>query len=145
MHAPEVTKSNVFINGIKKGLKGSTPNGGHINAWTNPGDKALWKKAQKNPKKNITSETINKEKPIFKPFCTTKVWFPWYVASLIISRHQTYINTQRFIKLKTINNNPKYTRCIKRINPITKLNIINAAKKGQGLLLTKWYICFLNI
>ena len=34
------------------------------------------KKAQKNPKKNITSEIINKSIPKRKPNCTAAVWLP---------------------------------------------------------------------
>jgi hypothetical protein len=37
------------------------------------GDKLTWKKDQKNAKKNITSETINKTIPKRKPFRTTQV------------------------------------------------------------------------
>jgi len=49
------------------------------------GAKLEWKKAQKKEKKNITSETINNNIPIFKPFCTFCVCLPWKVDSIIIS------------------------------------------------------------
>ena len=40
------------------------------------GDKLEWKKAQNTLKKANTSLTINKIKPIIKPFCTSVVWHP---------------------------------------------------------------------
>ena len=40
------------------------------------GAKLRWKKAQKNAKKNITSETINKAIPNLNPLRTTQVWCP---------------------------------------------------------------------
>jgi hypothetical protein len=38
------------------------------------GAKLEWKKAQKNAKKNITSETINNNIPKRSPICTKEVW-----------------------------------------------------------------------
>lgn len=48
----------------------------------------LWKNVQKNDKKNIISEIINKIKPNFNKFKTLKVWFPWNVLSRRMSRDQ---------------------------------------------------------
>jgi len=47
----------------------------------------LWKKAQKKPKNNIISDTINKIKPRFRPLCTTAQWYPIKVLSLMISKN----------------------------------------------------------
>lgn len=64
------------------------PNGGHTAPIQIEGETLEWKKAQKKLKKNITSETINKIKPIFNPRCTALVWRPSKVASIIISHNQ---------------------------------------------------------
>lgn len=86
--APELSKIAVFKSGTEKGLRGLTPNGGHINPISIEGDKELWKNAQKKLKKNKISEIINNKKPIFKPFTVAKVWNPWKVDSLITSFNQ---------------------------------------------------------
>jgi hypothetical protein len=57
----------VFSRGIFKGFKTFIPKGGHTEPRTTLGDKLAWKKAQKNEKKNITSETINSITPNLKP------------------------------------------------------------------------------
>jgi|TARA_B100000242_G_C42953458_1_gene442149 hypothetical protein len=58
--APEHNKINVFKSGTSIGSKTSIPFGGQIEPISITGAKAAAKKAQKNAKKNITSETINK-------------------------------------------------------------------------------------
>jgi len=57
---PEHSKISVFNRGISTGLKTSIPLGGQIDPISSVGARAAAKKAQKNAKKNITSETINK-------------------------------------------------------------------------------------
>ena len=81
----------MFSKGNSKGLTASIPLGGHWAPSSTVGDKALWKKAQNIAKKNKASDTINKATPIFKPFCTAKVWFPKYVPSEITSLNQNDI------------------------------------------------------
>jgi len=49
----------VFTRGISKGLKASIPFGGQMFPISIVGDILAAKKAQKNAKKNIISETIN--------------------------------------------------------------------------------------
>jgi len=58
-------------------LNGVTPDGGHNRPISEVGDRLLWKKAQKNEKKNKTSEVINKIIPHRKPLNTIDVWSPW--------------------------------------------------------------------
>jgi hypothetical protein len=60
--APEVNKIIVFNNGISKGLKIKFCKsfGGQVKFNSILGAKPNQKKAQKKPKKNITSEKINK-------------------------------------------------------------------------------------
>lgn len=74
---PEDNKMIVFINGTPKGLNAWIPIGGQVAPSSTLGDKLLWKKAQKNEKKNITSEQINKSIPHRKPVSTMYVCKPW--------------------------------------------------------------------
>lgn len=67
---------------------GVIPTGGQISPKTSAGEALEWKKAQKKPKNNITSDTMNNKKPQRKPVRTTKVCKPAKVASLIISKNQ---------------------------------------------------------
>ena len=53
----------VFKKGISHGLKTWIPLGGHIDPISTVGAKLLWKNAQKNAKKNKTSDTINNRTP----------------------------------------------------------------------------------
>jgi hypothetical protein len=63
----------VFNNGNSKGLTEFIPRGGHLAPNSIVGDKALWKNAQKIPKKNSASDIINKATPRLSPFCTANV------------------------------------------------------------------------
>ena len=77
----------VLRRGIWNGLKAWIPAGGHIVPSSTAGDSLLWKKAQKNEKKNRTSEVINRIIPHCSPMTTRVVCRPWYVPSRVISRH----------------------------------------------------------
>ena len=98
--APDVNKRTVFKNGNPQGSIASTPLGGHTEPSSGTGFILEWKNAQKNAKKNITSEAINKIIPKRILNCTIEVCWPSKVASRIISRHHTNIT-------KTIPNIPK--------------------------------------
>jgi len=54
-------------------LKGVIPNGGHRVPISTEGDSLLWKKAQKNEKKNNTSEVIKRIIPQRRPDTTSRV------------------------------------------------------------------------
>jgi len=60
----------VFIRGTFQGLKAFTPTGGHEHPNSIFGDNLLWKKAQKNDRKNITSDVIKRSIPQRKPAST---------------------------------------------------------------------------
>ena len=77
----------MFIKGTFQGLNALTPKGGHEQPNSILGDNLLWKKAQKNERKNITSDVINNSMPHRKPASTIYVCSPWYEASREISRH----------------------------------------------------------
>lgn len=70
------------------------------------GTNALWKNAQKNDMKKHTSDNININIPNFSPFCTTIVWNPIYVASLITSLHHTTITNSINTNDNVIINSP---------------------------------------
>ena len=67
---PEESKINVFNRGTWVALNGIIPDGGHNNPISIVGLNLLWKNAQKNEKKNKTSEVINKIIPHRKPLIT---------------------------------------------------------------------------
>jgi hypothetical protein len=60
---PEDKRINVFKNGSSNGFITSIPFGGQTQPIETAGDRLEWKKAQKKPKKNSTSETINNTIP----------------------------------------------------------------------------------
>jgi hypothetical protein len=70
---PDERRIKVLRRGILKGLNGVIPVGGQNKPTSKFGDKLLWKKAQKNEKKNSTSEVINKIIPHFNPLRTLEV------------------------------------------------------------------------
>jgi len=57
----------VFKRGTSQGESTRIPKGGQIEPISIVGAKLEWKKAQKNEKKNITSEAINNNIPILRP------------------------------------------------------------------------------
>jgi len=67
---PDASKTAVFSNGTLNGLRGVIPVGGHAHPSSGVGDRLLWKKAQKNAKKNSTSEVINRIIPHRSPLVT---------------------------------------------------------------------------
>ena len=82
------------------------PCGGHIPPIHIEGERLKWKKAQKNAKKNIISEVINKSIPNNILCCTLKVWWPSKVASVIISENQRNKLKDKIKILKTKLNAP---------------------------------------
>tara|TARA_B100000614_G_scaffold262464_1_gene296093 strand:+ start:750 stop:1100 length:351 start_codon:yes stop_codon:yes gene_type:complete len=71
--APELSSKVVFNKGTSNALIVWIPIGGQIPPMCNSGPNELWKNAQKNEKKNITSDTMNNNIPYLRPLCTTKV------------------------------------------------------------------------
>jgi len=67
---PDASRTAVFNNGTLNGLRGVIPVGGQAQPSSGVGDSLLWKNAQKNAKKNSTSEVINRIIPHRRPFVT---------------------------------------------------------------------------
>lgn len=67
---PDARSTAVFNSGTENGLRGSIPVGGHVHPSSGVGASLLWKNAQKNAKKNITSEAINRIIPHRSPLAT---------------------------------------------------------------------------
>jgi hypothetical protein len=84
---PDESKIIVFISGIFKGLNSFKPTGGQTIPNSGVGEILLWKNAQKNEKKNKTSEAIKKMTPHFIPFITDFGWHPSIDDSRNTSRH----------------------------------------------------------
>jgi hypothetical protein len=70
---PDNSNNNVLYKGnIYTGID-VIPTGGYCAPNKIDGLKELWKKAQKKPKNNIISDTINNKNPDVKPICTAIV------------------------------------------------------------------------
>jgi len=87
---PDDNKIRVFRRGMFIGSNGMIAAGGHL--WPNStlGEILLWKNAQKNDKKNSTSDVINKIIPACRPVSTRALWFPCVKVSRATSRHHKY-------------------------------------------------------
>ena len=70
MVIPDRRRRQVFRRGTAKGFRGSIPTGGHVHPISGVGARALWKKAQKKAKKNITSDMMNRTIPVRSPWAT---------------------------------------------------------------------------
>lgn len=70
---PEASSTAVFSKGMENGFKGSIPIGGQQHPNSGLGASLLWKKAQKNAKKNNTSDAINRIMPHRSPLETAEV------------------------------------------------------------------------
>ena len=67
---PEERRMAVFRRGTPQGCIGVIPVGGHVIPISAVGERALWKKAQKKLKKNMTSDNIKSTNPILMPRTT---------------------------------------------------------------------------
>ncbi len=84
---PEARRTAVLRRGTENGFRGWIPGGGQVHEIWGVGASLLWKNAQKNAKKNMISEMMNRIIPNLRPLSTRVVWWPWNVASRITSRH----------------------------------------------------------
>lgn len=128
---PDASSTAVLRRGTWNGLRGSMPVGGQWLPSSTVGARLLWKKAQKNAKKNRTSEVINRIIPHRKPTPTGTVWCPWKVASRETSRHHWNIVINTIIS-------PNRTReKLWKWNQTTRPTVVNKAPaapvSGQGL------------
>lgn len=89
---PDANSTAVFSSGTLNGFSGLIPVGGHAQPSSGVGDRLLWKNAQKNAKKNRTSDVMNRIIPQRSPFVTYDVWCPMNVLSRITSRHHWIID-----------------------------------------------------
>lgn len=133
---PEARRTAVFNRGTEKGLIGEIPVGGHVQPISGVGASLLWKNAQKNAKKNITSEMMNRINPIRRPVATGVVCLPINVPSRITSRHHWII--ERLIMIS-----PRMIPVIEFLwNQVTSPNArVRAPREevsGQGLRWTRW-------
>jgi len=67
---PEASRTAVLSKGTLNGFSGVIPVGGHAQPSSGVGDRLLWKNAQKNAKKNSTSDVINRIIPHRSPLVT---------------------------------------------------------------------------
>ena len=64
---PDARSTAVFRRGTENGFNGQIPVGGQMHPISGVGASLLWKKAQKNALKNMTSDVINKIIPHSNP------------------------------------------------------------------------------
>lgn len=86
MATPEQRSTIVLTSGSINGSNTSIsliPTGGQTPPIAMEGDKAPWKKDQKNGKNSIASDTKNRSMPYLSASCTLKVWCPPLRASII--------------------------------------------------------------
>lgn len=112
------------------------PTGGQIPPTSREGDSLLWKKAQKNEKKNKISEVINRIIPHCNPETTFLVWSPWKLPSRVISRHHCTIVS----RVPTI---PRKNRSGLNVlnhfaKPTVNIKALKEAVSGHGLTSTRW-------
>ena len=136
--APDKSKMTVFNKGISKGEKTSIPCGGQTVPSSMVGANAEWKKAQKKPKKNITSDTTNKINPNFNPSCTAKVCCPSNVASTITSLHHPVADIATRKKPTSNNIDPLWNEWNQSTAPKAIRKSDQEAKNAQGLGSTTW-------
>lgn len=132
---PDDKRIIVFNKGTWKGLNGLIPVGGQFKPISAVGASLLWKNAQKNEKKNKTSEVINRIIPKRSPLNTTWVCSPWKAPSRLISRHhwQQVILSVKIPKINklVLNSLNHFT------TPDTIMKAAIAPTIGQGLWSTK--------
>jgi hypothetical protein len=126
----------VFSRGIWNGLNTTIEVGGHWAPTSIVVFNLLWKKAQKNEKKNKISETINKIIPHRIPCVTFMVCKPWKEASRETSRHH-------WTEVIKTADNPSKNKLGENswnhfTNPLVSNKALVEAKIGQGLFSTKW-------
>lgn len=131
----------MFNKGTAFGSKVLIPFGGQIPPTSIVGDKLAAKKAQKKPKKNITSETIKRITPYLIPNWTIFVWWPSKVLSRTISRHQR--NMQKIIekKPKKVTGKPNEYPWKYITLPVVNVKAENEESRGTMLKSTKWKAC----
>ena len=139
--APELKRKNVFVKGIPEVWIVWIASGGHTPPKLKTGDKLEWKNAQKNAKKNMISETINRIIPNLKPRWTEAVCWSSNVASLTISRHQVYITYKTIKKPIKASWLPPKNLFMYNTVPVVIKNAPKEATKGQGLGSTKCQLC----
>jgi hypothetical protein len=133
---PDASKTAVFNSGILNGFKGLIPVGGQQHPSSGVGDNLLWKNAQKNAKKNKTSDVINRIIPHRNPVVTCDVWCPIKVLSRITSRHHWIMDIIIIISARIIG----VIKCIWNhdVSPVVREKAPIDAVKGHGLSSTRW-------
>jgi hypothetical protein len=133
--APDETRMAVFKRGILSGLNVIIPVGGHNLPTSILGARLMWKKAQKNDRKNMISDVMNKIIPSFRLFITTVGWYPWNVASRVTSRHhwidERSITATASVMEFFVEWNHKIILVVS--NSVLKIDVI-----GHGLCSTMW-------
>ncbi len=119
--------------GISHGFLASIPLGGQTAPIAGAGFRLAWKYAQKNAKKSLISETINRILPKRRPFCTAVVCCPSKVPSRITSRHQNDTLTTVAKRPRRNSVNPRVYACLCRTSPNSIKKLVKDTRSGHGL------------
>lgn len=136
---PEAKRTAVLRRGTLNGLMGVIPVGGHLQPNSGVGARLLWKKAQKNAKKNNTSDAINKIMPHRSPLVTYDVWCPKNTPSRITSRHHCTIVNKIIVRPRIKHVMPCPWN--QAVRPIVRVNAPREPVIGHGLNSTRWNGC----
>lgn len=86
--------------------------------------------------KNNTSDKMNNTIPVFNPFDTRAVWFPWVVASRWMSRH--HVNDVSSTIDRVINLRLELILFTQDRPDLNRERAPNDATRGHGLFSTRW-------
>lgn len=93
-------------------------------------------KVQKNDRKNITSDVMNKIIPIFRPPFTGVLCDPLILDSRSVSRHQRKDKSQ--VSKIDENVKPHPNLWNHKINETIRFNLVNDETRAHGLISTVW-------
>jgi hypothetical protein len=141
---PDLSRIAVLSSGIWKGAIAIMPSGGHKLPISMLGARLLWKNAQKNLKKNSTSEVMKRIIPHRRPLTTQFVWNPCIDLSRDTSRHHCAIIIHVVRVLRAIRF--MFFLVTQYAVPISIEKILILIISGHGLMNTIWYgwFCFIG-
>ena len=132
----DLNRSTVLRRGTLEGSRTKTLAGGQAYLVSATTLRLAWKKVQKNPKKNKTSELINQIIAIRRLTWIGGLWNPLKQASRLTSRHQNLVTRIVARALTTILMTD--LECIKSQRLDNNKNLDIADMIGQGEASTRW-------
>lgn len=131
--APDERRIIEFSKGISIGLKILIPIGGQITPNSIFGEILLWKKAQKNLRKNMISDRINMIILNFSKSIVGLVWCPWSDDSRFTSRHHMAAGNAIMAEVMVIRGIDRILAWKEAITEVAAERRIKDATIGHGL------------